>query len=109
MEKFLFYGESTSSMTCIPAHRLTEMARHSSTVIFLNHELPFSSTVGSNSEYTVTLTVTEGKEEEVMKRLSKSINSSKDSFIVVGDTIAGTSNSFIDADITAIGALPAIS
>jgi len=109
MEKFLFYGASTSSMTCIPAHRLSEIQRYDDTNIFINHELPSSSTVGSNSEYSVNLIVNGGKANKVINTISKAINNSKDPFIVVLDKIAGTPNLFIDADITDMGTLDPIS
>ena len=107
MEKFLFYGESTSSMTCIPARRLSEIQRADLTTLYVNHELPSNNTVGSNSEYSITLTINSGKEKEIMKRMSKTINSSKNSFIVIADDI---NKEYVDSEITAIGAsIPAIS
>ena len=108
MEKFLFYGNSTSDMTCIPARRLTEMDRSSSGEVQIKHHMPRNSTIGSNLEYLVALAVTAGKEEKVMNSISKAINSSKDPFIVVIDEISGSDQSAIDSDILSVSGLSGI-
>ena len=105
MEKFLFYGDSTSSMTCIPARRLSEIQRFNETTIFILHELPFSSTVGSDSQYVATVNIS-GEPDKVINTITKAINSGKDPFIVVSDGVSGVG---LHSNMTTVGALPAIS
>ena len=99
MEKFLFYSNATNDTTCMPAYRLVEMHMTSSTALSLNHRMYDSDVVGSDEEYTVSLTVTVNTGEKVMKTISNAINSGKNGFIVIADDL---NKEYIDNDITEI-------
>ena len=100
MEKFLFYGKSTSDMVCIPAHRMVEMLIDSnSDKVTVHHRMYNNSTVGSDMQYVADLTVNINKAKQVVDTIMNNISTGKDAFIVVADDV---NKQYIDDNITAI-------
>ena len=107
MEKFLFYENATTDMTCIPAYRLVEMVVDGDgDQITMNHRMPKSNEVGSNLEYAAILTVNSGKAKKVLNSISEAISVGKNPFIVIADDV---NKVYIDSDITAISGLDNLS
>lgn len=103
MEKFLYFQNSTTDSTCIPARKLVEMEMDGNgTALDLRFSIGSSATT---TEYEVNLTIDDNTGTEVMRAISEEIRLGKDPFIVVADD---TNSEYLHANITAIGALTAI-
>tara|TARA_R110000744_G_scaffold93713_1_gene181012 strand:+ start:1738 stop:2061 length:324 start_codon:yes stop_codon:yes gene_type:complete len=107
MEKFLFFENATTDITCIPAYRLVDMVVDGSgDAIRMNHRMYKSDEVGSNMEYTTLLTVNSGKAKKVLNSISEAISVGKNPFIIIADDV---NKVYIDSDITAVSGLDNLS
>ena len=110
MEKFLFYADTNGlngNMVCIPVSRLTELAGSTDNEdrVEARHDLYPASTVGSDKEYAISLTIDQYSVGETIKAVSRAISTSKNPFIVVGDDLNKT---YITSEITGVSGIDGI-
>lgn len=94
--KYLYFDPGSNNALVMPADQLLSMDQTDDTSISLR----FSDSQGSNGASTeVDLTVTTGKEKDVMKSISEAVAFGKDQFLVVADSV---NSNYVDSNISGV-------
>ena len=94
--KFMHFYNAADDAITLPAESLVSMDQTTNT----NVRLAFADDGGTSN--TVDLTITAGKEKDVMKSISEAIAFGKEQFLVVADDVNSV---YADANITAVAAV----
>ena len=94
--KFLHFYNAADDALTLPAERLVSMDQTTNT----NIRLAFADDGGTSN--TVDLTITAGKEKEVMQAISEAVAFGKEQFLVIADDVNSV---YVDANIDAVAAV----
>lgn len=94
--KYLYFDAGTETALSIPANRLLSMDHTANDKIVLSFE-DIDGAAGATTD--CELTITAGKEKQVMETITNAVHGGKENFVVVADSV---NNQFIDSNITAV-------
>ncbi|MAO24131.1 MAG: hypothetical protein CMJ25_25550 [Phycisphaerae bacterium] len=94
--KYLYFDAGTETALSIPANRLLSMDHTADDKIVLSFE-DIDGAAGATTD--CELTITAGKEKQVMETITNAVHGGKENFVVVADSV---NNQFIDSNITAV-------
>ena len=98
MEKFICFVSGTDDACMYPIGNLRGLAVTAEATVLMTFN-SFRNGTADNDRDTVTLTVTADTEKAVMAAIAREIATSRDSFVLLADDVAGT---YVHSDITSI-------